>query len=344
MIPQEKLAAVTRALDEAFGTRELERKAIEDTRIITKGHSGALVYRIVVCGSPFLLRIVTRNPDPTLPQHFASMRIAANAGLAPRLLHSSLEDRLSISDFVETAPLSMPEALARMPSTLRALHALPAFSSREDRLNTTCTYLLNKEVATQGLFERVPANVLPTEQREELFARYEQIVAAYPRQESDRVSSHNDLFKPDNILFDGTRLWLVDWEAAFLNDRYADLAVVANMLVTGEDEEDAFLYRYFGQPANEYQRALFFLMSQLSHIFYAMGFLFISSLSGPIERSEPVPEFNVLRRRIWTNEVNLADRSAKIVYALAHLQQLLENVNRPRFHQSLRMVGGERPR
>ena len=42
---------------------------------------------------------------------------------------------------------------------------------------------------------------------------------------------HNDPFKPDNMLFEGNRLWLVDWEAAFQNDRYADLAVVANMIV-----------------------------------------------------------------------------------------------------------------
>lgn len=35
--------------------------------------------------------------------------------------------------------------------------------------------------------------------------------------------------KPENILFDGVRSRLVDWEAASLNDRYTDLAVVANL-------------------------------------------------------------------------------------------------------------------
>ena len=33
------------------------------------------------------------------------------------------------------------------------------------------------------------------------------------------VSSHVDL-KPDNMLFDGERVWLVDWQAGFANDRY----------------------------------------------------------------------------------------------------------------------------
>jgi len=55
MIPQEKSAAVTLALREAFGVTEFE-----DVRKMTKGHDSALVLRIVVRGSPFLLRIIVR--------------------------------------------------------------------------------------------------------------------------------------------------------------------------------------------------------------------------------------------------------------------------------------------
>jgi thiamine kinase-like enzyme len=37
-----------------------------------------------------------------------------------------------------------------------------------------------------------------------------------------------EIIKFRYINFDGERAWLVDWEAAFLNDRYFDLDVVAN--------------------------------------------------------------------------------------------------------------------
>jgi thiamine kinase-like enzyme len=68
------------------------------------------------------------------------------------------------------------------------------------------------------------------------------------------VSSHNDL-KPENTLFDGDRVWLVDWEAAFLNDRYHDLATVENFVVTNDAEEEAHLRAYFGEPGlAEYAR------------------------------------------------------------------------------------------
>jgi hypothetical protein len=152
------------------------------------------------------------------------------------------------------------------------------------------------------------------------------------------VSSHNDLFKPDNILFDGRRMWLVDWEAAFRNDRYADLAVVANMVVTNDAEERVYLQEYFGEPPDEYQLARFFLMQQIAHIFYAMAFLFLGSSGKPIDWSETVPAFRDFHRRFWAGEVTLDDKDTKTVYARVHWERLLHNVRQERFNEALRTV------
>jgi thiamine kinase-like enzyme len=111
------------------------------------------------------------------------------------------------------------------------------------------------------------------------------------------VSSHNDLFKPDNILFDGQRVWLVDWEAAFLNDRYADLAVVANQLVTNDEQEMVYLQEYFGARPDRYQLARFHLIQQISHLFYTMAFLLQASPGKPIDWSGTVVEFRDYNRR-----------------------------------------------
>lgn len=54
MIPDEKQSVVTRALHEAFGANEFE-----DIRPLTGGLSTALVFRIVVRGNPYLLRLGT---------------------------------------------------------------------------------------------------------------------------------------------------------------------------------------------------------------------------------------------------------------------------------------------
>lgn len=158
------------------------------------------------------------------------------------------------------------------------------------------------------------ANILPKAESEEFFARYAEVSAVYPHDDAEMVSSHNDVSKPDNILFDGQRVWLVDWEAAFLNDRYADLAAVANQVVANDEEEMVFLQKYFGAAPDECQLARFHLMRQIAHLFYTMAFLFLGSSGKPIDWSGTVPEFRDYHRRMWAGEVDLADKDVKIVY------------------------------
>ena len=139
------------------------------------------------------------------------------------------------------------------------------------------------------------------------------------------------------MLFDGKRLWLVDWEAAFQNDRYADLAVVANMIVTHESEERIYLQEYFGKAPDDYQSARFYLMRQLAHMFYAMAFLTPAPSGAPIEQSEPAPDSD-FQRRFWAGEVGLSDTHAKTVYGRVHWEQLSQNVRQTRFHEALSIV------
>ena len=106
MIPQEKSAAVARGLREAFGVT-----AFEDIRMMTRGNATSRVFRIVVRGSPFLLKIIMRTDDPT--RHYTCMKAAAEAGLAPRVWYTSIEDKICITDFVEEAPLPVTDALVR---------------------------------------------------------------------------------------------------------------------------------------------------------------------------------------------------------------------------------------
>jgi hypothetical protein len=113
MIPEAKQPAVARALKEAFGVTEFE-----DIRMMTAGLSPALVFRIVLRGCPYLLRIVT-NTDATAgpgrgdqTHHFACMRLAAEAGIGPRVWYTSAEDRVSITDFIEARPLSVEDTMS----------------------------------------------------------------------------------------------------------------------------------------------------------------------------------------------------------------------------------------
>ena len=332
MIPQEKSAAVTLGLNETFGVTEFE-----DIRDLTERPGSNRAFRIIVRGSAYLLRINTRPGD--MRRHFTCMQAAADAGLAPRVRYANAEDRISITDFVEAVPLPAPDALVRIPRVLRALHALPPFPGAP--FNTTCTFLLNQGPALDGFLQKFRASsILPENETGELLARYQQVAAVYSRLDAALAPGHNDLFKPDNMLFDGNRLWLVDWEAAFQNDRYADLAVVANMIVTNESEETTYLGEYFGEPPNEYQRARFYLTRQLAHMFYAMAFLTLGALGKQIERTEPAPAYSDFQQRFWAREVSLQDDRAKTIYGRVHWEQLSRNIRQARFDETLRILSG----
>jgi len=340
MIPPEKNTAVGRGLCEAFGVTEFE-----DISVLSKGRTSSLVFRIVVRGSPFLLKIIIHPYGiDTLTRLFACMKAGAEAGLAPHVWYSSIEDRVFITDFVKEAPFPVAEALVRLPTALRTLHALPPFPGVANHLNTSCMFLMHKGPALDGFIQSFQAaNLLPKEQSEELFHRYAQVAAVYPHHDPDMVSSHNDLFKPDNIIFDGQRLWLVDWEAAFLNDRYADLAVVANLVAANDTEERVYLQQYFGQEPDDYQLARFFLMQQVAHIFYAMVFLLSGSSGHPVNQSGNVAESRDYHRRLWAGEVNLADQHSKVLYGRVHLEQLLRNTRQARFNEALKVVSDRHP-
>ena len=323
MIPHDKIAAVSRGVKEAFGTA-----TIEDVCRITRGLSSDLVFRIVVKGTPYLLRIMTRMNEQMDPHRiYACMSAASDAGITPRVHYTNAEDGVSITDFVETAHLSPSVALQLVPRTLRALHALPPFPKE-----------FNYVTAHKGFIWRFRnASLLATHEMDEVFAHYDRLCANYPRLDEDMVSSHMDL-KPDNILFDGHRIWLVDWQAAFLNDRYFDLAVAANCLVKSETDESTYLEHYLGQPADEFQRARFFLMRQFLHVFSASVFLTLGSGGQSIASPDHLPSFEEFYRSVWNGEVNFADKGQQIVCGLVHWNLGLDNVRQPRFGEAVRVV------
>lgn len=326
MIPENKHEAVARGLETAFGVQaydSLEPLAAND------GLSGALVYQMVVKGRPYLLRFVKETIAGIVPsREFDLMQRAAEAGIAPRVWYASVEDRVVVADFVETATYPANAAMG-LAATLRTLHALPGLEPSTNALESLDGFV--KRFAGMGL--------MPQPLLDELLRAYAQAMAVYPRNPEEWVPCHNDL-KPQNILYDGDRFYLIDWEAAFQNDRYHDLAVVASFFATTEPEADAFLEAYFGEPADDYQRARFFVMTQLLHVSYVAIFAMLAARAGHTGTPDaPVPEFGEFQRRIVAGEVDLGRAETMQLYAHVHLRQALEEMQSPRFADAIALVG-----
>ena len=61
------------------------------------------------------------------------------------------------------------------------------------------------------------------------------------------VFTHNDFYYK-NILYDGKKFWIIDWEYSGFNPDILDLANLSKNIELNEDEENFILKEYFGSP------------------------------------------------------------------------------------------------
>ncbi|HYC65930.1 MAG TPA: choline/ethanolamine kinase family protein [Reyranellaceae bacterium] len=68
------------------------------------------------------------------------------------------------------------------------------------------------------------------------------------------VFAHHDML-PANLLDDGSRLWLIDWEYGGFGTAMFDLANTASNASFGPAEDEALLAAYFGQVTDAHRRS-----------------------------------------------------------------------------------------
>jgi len=323
LIPEAKQADVARVLHEVFGVNH-----VEDMRPVTGGLSSARVLRIVVHGVPYLLRVMmSTDPRNDPARQFSCMKQAADIGVAPRMLYANADDRILVTDFIEAKPFPKDSGPI-LASVIRQLHSLPDFPRRWNHL----------DFVDQCIQRFRAAHILPDDHTGEVLRRFGELTAVYPR-EADLVASHNDL-KPENMLFDGERFWLVDWEAANLNDRYFDLAVVANFFVRDEESEQIFLTTYFGEPPSSYMRARFYLMRQIMHMAYATVFMTLGTAAGrQLDLQAESPDFDEFHDRLIVRAIDMMSPAARVQYGRIHFEKLRQTLFSPRFALALDEVG-----
>ncbi len=301
---------------------------------ITTGASAA-IHRIEVGGRPWLLRLEGSRRDAVRDpgRSYACMRSAAEAGIAPEVLHADAMAGVAIMAFVESRPLDAfpggPHALARAFGTLGArLQATPLFPAVADYPSIVGGLL--EQLRQTGLYGR-----LLDPHRD----GFERLRAAYPWDESRLVSSHNDPH-PGNILFDGERLWLIDWETAYRNDPALDLAIMTMYRADTPELQEALLRSWRGRPSDPVLRARVYLMQQLAKLFYgcANG-LFLNERRPDLvetDMSAPTPaEFGAAIRdgRLILNSPESQRIGGKVA-----LRTFLEGVVSPAFDQAVAVL------
>jgi thiamine kinase-like enzyme len=216
---------------------------------LTAGLSGAGVYRVEAAGRAFVLKIKDESePVAGWRQQRQLQQLAANVGAAPRVIHVDETRRAVVSDFVVDRsfiaayvdPRTRDSALTQLGLTLRRVHdlPLPADANGENQRE----FLAEIWSSLDGN-SAVPAFVRDAVRR----VQAEKVPAC----DKPAVLSHNDV-NPGNLLYDGEKVLLVDWEAASRNDGYYDLATIALFLRMNQEACHRMLAAYHGEPLSEF--------------------------------------------------------------------------------------------
>jgi aminoglycoside phosphotransferase (APT) family kinase protein len=246
---------------------------------VTGGVSGASLFLVEAAGRRVVLRMEGPASPLRNPHQYVSMRIAAEAGIAPRLHYVDEDARVAVMDFITERPLTTypggPRALAQaLGEMLRRLQALPPFPPFMDYPDIVAR--LWAHVCRTGLFA---AGALDAHTERLAHIRK---ACVWDREKS--VSSHNDLL-PRNLLFDGERLWLIDWESAYRNDPLVDLATALDNFAPSPELEEVLLQAWLGRAPDQLLRDRLTLIRALTRLYYA-GVLF----SAAAAEHRPTPD------------------------------------------------------
>lgn len=249
-------------------------------RPLTGGVSGAFVYLIETNGQRLVLRIEGPASPLRNPHQYLSMRIAADEGIAPRLHYLDVNDRVVMMDFIEDRALEMYPGgefgLARaMGAMLRKLQSAPLFPNLVDYpdiVSRLWTHVCKTGLFVDGLLDDASRQLI-------------QIREAFRPRAETYVSSHNDVL-PRNVLFDGKRLWLIDWENAYCNDPLVDLATALDNFAPSPELEDVLLLAWLGNEPSHDLRSRLVQVRSLTRLYYA-GVLFSAAALAPRDRSDP---------------------------------------------------------
>ena len=256
--PPAHLGTVRTALKAAVGSARIDAIAP-----VPGGASGAFPFRVTVGRRDYLVRIEGPASPLRNPHQYVAMSIAAEAGIAPRLYYVDEAKRVAVMDFIEQRPLSTypggPRALSQaLGRVLRQVQETPSFPGFVEYPDIVAR--LWEHVCRTGLFAK---GVL--DPHSDHLAR---IRGNCAWDSTQSVSSHNDPV-PRNILFDGKRLWLIDWESAYRNDPLVDVAIMLDNFAPSPECETTLLQTWLGRMPDDTIYPRLASIRALTRLYYA---------------------------------------------------------------------------
>jgi thiamine kinase-like enzyme len=223
--------------------------------------------RIDVAGGSYVLRVGGGGADvlgfDRAVEYEASLAAAA-VGIGPEVIQFVQPEGILVTRYIEgevipPERIRRPDSIRRVAQALRAVHNGPSLPARFNAFRVVEDY---RAVAFSHGAE-VPPRYAWAHQ---VARRVERARGAFPER-----PCHNDLLNA-NLIDDGSRIRIVDWEYAGMGDVFFDLANFSVNNGLEREEREGLLEAYFGtvRPADERALELMVFMSDFREAMWAV--------------------------------------------------------------------------
>jgi len=231
------------------------------------------VFVVQTGGARYVARLLSDNPIFHVDRRNEVIvsQAAHEAGLSPRIVH--YEPGRMVTEFIEGAVPLSPDSLKNDAMLERVLEIVT-------RCHRTMGSLVQSDAPIAfSTFDAVRGYAATLKRYGcRLDDDLDRLLTLNDQMERRmggalRAFGHNDLLVTENIIDDGDRLWLVDWEYGGWNYPHFDLCAVMEHAGVDAKEQATILTRYFGErmsPAVDEQAAVMKAGSLLREAMWAL--------------------------------------------------------------------------
>jgi Ser/Thr protein kinase RdoA (MazF antagonist) len=271
---------VARALRAAFGA-----KTPEHVEALGGGMSRASVAKVTVDGRAYVVKRVAEDARAKAGHELACLAIASERGVAPPLVFADATSGVSVRAHAAGMTLvqllmsggDRGKAFAELGLLLRRLHDGPAFPGDK-----------NVDDVSRAVASRLASRGCAVPGQDELVDHIARITRAL-EPHGARAPCHHDV-NPGNVVFEGGRAWLIDWDAASQGDPLHDLAAPWVFLRHVPEADLPMLAAYFGRAPTPVEAARVHLARTRTQLLIALVFAEVASLrpaAAPVSRAGP---------------------------------------------------------
>ena len=237
------------------------------------GISGAYPYRVDVGSRSYLVRVEGAASPLRNPYQYESMWIASEAGIAPKVHFIDSESRVAVMDFVDEKPLSefpggspaLAEAVGELLGRVGKTKLFPRFIDYPEMVGRLWRWVCQTGLFAEGILNAASDRLA--------------IIRHSYVWDDGLTSSHNDPV-PGNILYDGSRLWCIDWESAYLNDPLVDLAIALDNFAPTPDLENLLVRNWQKSRTENFLPERLAQVRSLTRLYYAGVFFSAAAAAG----------------------------------------------------------------